>query len=351
MSDSVIIMGPTAVGKSDIAVSVAEKKKGEIVSADSMQIYRGLDIGTAKPSAELLARAPHHMIDVADPETGYSVAKYRRAVGDAVKGIISRGATPVIAGGTGLYIHSLIFDMDFGCAKGDMSVRAEYERLAEERGREYVYGLLAEKDPEAAKRIHPNNLSRVIRALERVSAGAPGESDDFLRDGSARANAVQSSDTRANNAKANDTRASSACGDGDAKGSGVYRPFGFDLRRGELIDPAVFLLTRDRSDLVKRIDRRVDEMVQSGLSSEAEWLMKLGLTPERIAGLGIGYREMIGYLKGEYGKDEAVELMKIHTRRYAKRQMTWFKRYGEAQVINLSQTSDAEAVEEIVNHV
>ncbi|MDR1293140.1 MAG: tRNA (adenosine(37)-N6)-dimethylallyltransferase MiaA [Clostridiales Family XIII bacterium] len=305
MSDSVIIMGPTAVGKSGIAVDVAEKLNGEIVSADSMQIYRGLDIGTAKPPAELLARIPHHMIDVADPEGGYSVAKYRREAGAAVRGVMSRGRTPVIAGGTGLYLHSLLFDMDFGSAKGDAPARAEWERAAEERGKEYVYALLEERSPDAAKRIHPNNLHRVIRALERVSA------------------------------------------DGGAEGSGVYRPFGFDLRRGGLIDPAIFLLTRDRPELVRRIDERVDGMVKGGLAQEAERLMKLDLPIGRIAGLGIGYREMIGYLRGEYGRDEAIELIKIHTRRYAKRQMTWFKRYGEAQVINLSHTSDSEAVAEI----
>jgi tRNA dimethylallyltransferase len=327
MSDSVIIMGPTAVGKSDIAADVAEKINGEIVSADSMQIYRGLDIGTAKPPAELRARAPHHMIDVAEPESGYSVAKYRRAAGDAVKDIRSRGATPVIVGGTGLYIHSLIFDMDFGGAKGDAPVRAEYERIAEERGRDYVYGLLAARDPGAAKRIHPNNLARVIRALERVSAGADDDAN-----GSAADDSASESDVR---------------GGDEVKGRGVYRPFGFDLRRGDLIEPALFLLTRDRPDLVRRIDERVEKMVRSGLENEAEWLMELGLPPERVSGLGIGYREMIGCLHGEYGLDEAVELMKIHTRRYAKRQMTWFKRYDGARVINLSQTSGGEAVAEI----
>jgi tRNA dimethylallyltransferase len=334
MSDSLVIMGPTAVGKSDIAADAAEKLKGEIVSADSMQIYRGLDIGTAKPPAELLARAPHHMIDVADPENGYSVATYRRVAGDAVKDIMSRGATPVVVGGTGLYIHSLLFDMDFGGSKSDASVRAEYERIAGEHGREHVYGLLAERDPDAAKRLHPNNLARVIRALERISAGAsdddPGVTGGVA--GSTADNAVSESGARVG---------------GDAKGPGVYRPFGFDLRRGDLIDPEIFLLTRDRPDLVRRIDERVDEMVRGGLMREAEWLMELGLPPERISGLGIGYGEMIGCLRGEYDREEAVELIKIHTRRYAKRQMTWFKRYGEAHVINLTHTSSREAIAKI----
>jgi tRNA dimethylallyltransferase len=334
MSDSVIIMGPTAVGKSDIAVDVAERINGEIVSADSMQIYRGLDIGTAKPSENMLARAPHHMIDVADPESGYSVAKYRRAAGAAIKEILSRGATPVIVGGTGLYIHSLIFDMDFGGAKSDAPARAEYERIAEEHGREYLYGMLAERDPDAAKRIHPNNLARVIRALERVSPGAPDECADAHEK-----NRCASCDDSAPE--------NGDCGGNGEKGRGVYRPFGFDLRRGDLINPALFLLTRDRSDLVRRIDERVEEMVQTGLMKEAEWLMKLGLPPERISGLGIGYKEMIGCLRGEYGRDEAVELMKIHTRRYAKRQMTWFKRYEKVCPLNLSYRSTDQVVADI----
>jgi tRNA dimethylallyltransferase len=288
-------MGPTAVGKTEVAVSVAESIGGEIVSADSMQIYRGLDIGAAKPSAETLARVPHHMIDVADPAIPYSVYEYRRAAGEAVRGILSRGRVPVIAGGTGLYIHSLIYDMDFGEVKGNERVRAEYERLAEERGKEFVHGLLAERDPAAAERIHPNNLKRVIRALERVSA-AP-----------------------------------------------VSRPFDFDLRKGKLIDPVLFLLTRDRANLVERIGARVDAMMEKGLAREVERLAGRGLTREHLSMLGIGYKETLGYLNGEYGLGEAAELIKIHTRRYAKRQMTWFKRYEDAQVIDLTTTGADEA--------
>jgi tRNA dimethylallyltransferase len=315
-------MGPTAVGKTEVAVSVAESIGGEIVSADSMQIYRGLDIGAAKPSAETLARVPHHMVDIADPAIPYSVYEYRKAAGEAVRGILSRGGVPVIAGGTGLYIHSLIYDMDFGEVKGNESVRAEYERLAAERGKEFVHDLLAERDPAAAERIHPNNLKRVIRALERIPA-SPNDT--------------------------NDTGGQFFCAESATQKNRppVSRPFGFDLRKGKLIDPVMILLTRDRVDLVERIGARVDAMMEKGLAREVERLAGRGLTREHISMLGIGYKETLGYLNGEYGLGEAAELIKIHTRRYAKRQMTWFKRYKDAQVIDLTATGADEAAARI----
>jgi tRNA dimethylallyltransferase len=301
MSEAIVIMGPTAVGKSDVAVLVAERLGGEIVSADSMQIYRGLDIGTAKPSAELRARVPHHMIDVADPLEDYSVAKYRKAAGEVIAGIFERKRVPVITGGTGLYLHSLLYDMDFGGTKGDAAARAEYEQLAAERGAAYVHGLLADRDPEAAAKIHPNNLKRVIRALERTCV------------------------------------------------RGMYDSFGFNLRRSDLMDPALFLLTRERAELVGRIDARVDAMLRTGLVAETEGLVRRGLTKEHIALLGIGYKELLDYLNGEYRIDEATELIKIHTRRYAKRQMTWMKRYEDARVIDLATMGESEAAAEILS--
>ncbi|MDR2162350.1 MAG: tRNA (adenosine(37)-N6)-dimethylallyltransferase MiaA [Clostridiales Family XIII bacterium] len=300
MSDSIVIMGPTAVGKTEIAVSVAESVGGEIISADSIQVYRGLDIGAARPSSDQLARIPHHMIGVIEPECPYSAYEYRSDAGRAIGDILSRGKVPVIAGGTGLYIHSLVYDMDFGGSKGDESVRAEYERIAAERGRAYVYGLLIEKDPEAAEKIHPNNLKRVIRALERA---------------------------------------------------GKYKNFSMDMRRGKLLNPALFLLTRKRADLVRRIDIRVDGMMKAGLVGEVERLVKRGLSMDHISMFGIGYKETLGYLRGDYSMDEMVELIKIHTRRYAKRQMTWFRRYEEANAIDLLPTDATSAVAaEVASH-
>jgi tRNA dimethylallyltransferase len=338
---AVIIMGPTAVGKSAVALDTAEKLGGEIVSADSMQIYRGLDIGTAKPTREARARVPHHMIDVADPKKAYSVAKYRKAAGKAIEDILSRGRLPVIVGGTGLYIHSLLYDMDFGRTKGNESARREYERLAGERGAEYIYGLLTERDPEAAAQIHPNNTKRVIRALERISVevireqldASPDEKMEMIYDG----NGITEITERYEQEDQKD----------DA-GQGGYRPFGFDLRKGTLIDPVLILLTRERAELVDRIDMRVDDMILDGLVKEVEGLVAQGLTLKQISMLGIGYKEMLGYLYRDYGFDEMAELIKIHTRRYAKRQMTWFKRYEDAITIDLSATGEAEATDRIV---
>jgi len=338
---AIIIMGPTAVGKSAVAIGVAEKCGGEIVSADSMQVYRGLDIGTAKPPREDIARISHHMIDVADPKKPYSVAKYRKAAGNAIEGIFSRDRLPVIVGGTGLYIHSLLYDMDFGRTEGNESARREYERLAEARGAEYVYGLLAERDPETAARIHPNNTKRVIRALERISVNvireqldaAPDEKMEMIYDGNGITEITQRYEQEDQE---------------EDVGQGGYRPFGFDLRKGALIDPILILLTRARAELVDRIDARVDEMIQDGLVKEVESLVEQGLTLKQISMLGIGYKEMLGYLYRDYGFDEMVELIKIHTRRYAKRQMTWFKRYEDAITIDLSATGEAEATARIV---
>jgi tRNA dimethylallyltransferase len=333
-------MGPTAAGKSGIAIGAAKKLGGEIVSADSMQIYRGLDIGTAKPPREEIARIPHHMIDVADPKKAYSVAKYRKTAGKAIEGILSRGKLPVIVGGTGLYIHSLIYDMDFGRTKGNESARREYERLAEERGAEYVYGLLTERDPEAAAQIHPNNTKRVIRALERISVeviheqldAAPDEKIEMIYDGNGITEITERYERE-------DQR--------EDAWQGGYRPFGFDLRKGALIDPVLILLTRERAELVARIDERVNNMIQDGLVKEVEGLVAQGLTLKQISMLGIGYKEMLGYLYRDYGFDEMVELIKIHTRRYAKRQMTWFKRYDSATTIDLSAVGEAAAIEQI----
>jgi tRNA dimethylallyltransferase len=271
------------------------------------------------------------MVGVADPACGYSVAKYRKAAGRAIADILKRGKIPVIAGGAGLYIHSLVYDMDFGGTKGDEGVRAEYERLAEERGKGYVYGLLAARDPEAAEKIHPNNLKRVIRALERVGVA--------VKRGGASTGEPAGADAGQGAAFADEPSGAE---------DGAYKPFGFDLRRGSLVDPAMFLLTRERGDLVRRIDERVEWMVRSGLVAEAERLARRGLTPKHISMLGIGYKETLGYLCRDYDFDEMTERMKIHTRRYAKRQMTWFRRYEGARVIDLAAMDEEEAVAEIV---
>jgi tRNA dimethylallyltransferase len=314
--NTIVIIGPTAVGKSSVAIEVASALGGEIISADSMQVYRGLDIGTAKPDAAERARVPHHMIDVADPKEGYSVAEYQKRASLIVGDIISRGKTPVICGGTGLYIHSLLFDMELETERGGGDMRAAYEKLAAERGAEYMHALLAERSPKAAGLIHPNNVKRVIRALERVNGDSAARS--------------------VKGAKA------------EAATSGGYRRFSFNLPKNNQIDAALFLLTRDREDLRRRIDERVDAMLRAGLLDEVRGLARAGLGAGQISMLGIGYKEALGCLNGEYGEAEMAELIKIHTRRYAKRQMTWMGRYEDARVIDLTSTGIGEAADMIL---
>jgi tRNA dimethylallyltransferase len=289
---AIIVAGPTAVGKSEYAVEIAERYGGEIVSADSMQIYRGLDIGTAKPSESLLSRVPHHLIGAVEPAESFSVAAYRERAVAAIESIFARRRLPVIAGGTGLYIHSLLRDMAFSGAGRDDALRERYENEAERFGNASVYGILKEKDPEAAKRIHPNDRKRVVRALERLERGAEG---DGLR----------------------------AFAQSDAS-SGLFVP-------------VFLLLTRDRKELYARIEARVDALMAAGLVDEVRRLRDRGLSRAHMSMLGIGYKELLDCFDGVCDTDRAVYLIKLHTRRYAKRQLTWFGRYDEAHVFNLSE--------------
>jgi tRNA dimethylallyltransferase len=282
---AIIIAGPTAVGKSEAALAVCERYGGELVSADSMQIYRGLNIGTAKPSAEDRARAPHHMIDIADAGDFFTVAEYRTRAGAAIDGIFARGAMPVIAGGTGLYINSLIYNMDFSGAAGDPEFRERYNALANDFGNSYIYDILCSKDSVGAATIHANNRKKVIRALERVENG--GEN------------------------------------------SGL-RDFENSFSKSSFIDPLIIVLTRNRADLYELIEARADKMLAEGLEDEVRKLAASGLTTKAISMLGIGYKEMLAYINNECDYDEAVRLIKRNSRRYAKRQMTWFKRWDDA---------------------
>jgi tRNA dimethylallyltransferase len=296
---AIIVAGPTAVGKSDYAVEIAERYGGEIVSADSIQIYKGLNIGAAKPSQDMLARVPHHLIDVAEPSCGFSVAEYREHAAHTIRSIFERNKTPVIAGGTGLYIHSLLYEMDFSGAGRDDVLRAKYESEAEHFGNESIYAILKEKDPQAAERIHPNNRRRVIRALERIERGtAPDGLKAFTQ---------------------------------------AQTPTDF-------FTPVFLLLTRDREELYYRIEMRVDAFIDAGLVDEVRGLRESGLSREHISMLGIGYKELLDCLEGAYDLDQAIYLIKLHTRRYAKRQLTWFSRYEGVHVFNLSAYADKESV-------
>lgn len=284
-----VIVGPTAVGKTKYAIELAKELNGEIVSADSMQLYQYMDIGSAKPDARELSTIRHHLIDMIDPRQGTSVAEYQKLAKHAIADICNRGKLPVISGGTGLYVNSLLFDMDFSKVKREPSYHLALEQQAAMQGKEAVFERLKTLDPDAANRIHPNNLKKVLRALELLELG-------------------------------ND------------------KPKEFDGVRSKPGDFTVVLigLYRSRQELYNRIDSRVDQMIESGLVQEVFSLKQLGLTEQDVSMQGIGYKEIFGYLKGIYALPEAIRLIKQRSRNYAKRQLTWFRRYEEIQWFDIS---------------
>lgn len=288
----IIIAGPTAVGKTEYAIEIAKAVNGEIVSADSMQLYKYMDIGSAKPSREELSQIKHYLVDQIDPREKFSVVQYQKLAKAAIREIFNKGKIPVVSGGTGLYINSLMYEMDFAAPPSDEAFRKELETLAEQKGREYLHSRLAELDSDAAARIHPNNVKKVIRAIEAAENG---------------------SKIRA-----------------------------FDKASVPAADYEVLLagLTRDRKELYERINRRVELLIEKGLVNEVSSLMQMGLGYDDISMKGIGYKEIIGSLEGRYTLDEAIELIKKNTRHYAKRQLTWLRRYDNIKWFNLSSYED-----------
>ena len=298
----VIIAGPTAVGKTEYTIRLAQQFNGEIVSCDSMQLYKYMDIGSAKPTPEERARVPHHLVDVIDPREKFTVARYFQMARDAILDIDSRGKVPFVTGGTGLYINSLIYDMDFSAPpQRDEKIRDRYTAMAEEMGREYVYSKLMEMNPQVANRIHPNNLQKVIRALEAEELG-------------------------------------SSLGD-----------FSKDPEPSSLFDPVLMCITRQRQQLYNRINRRGDILFDRGLVQEVKGLMDMGLDESHISMKGIGYKEVIAYLKGQVSLEDAKEQVKKSSRHYAKRQLTWFRRYDKMKWFNISDYSDDESFLEDVS--
>jgi tRNA dimethylallyltransferase len=282
--DILVIVGPTAVGKTKFAIEQAIKNNGEIVSADAMQIYKGFDIGSAKPDAAERAQAVHHLIDFVDPGQDFSVADYQGFACRAIRDIAGRGKLPIVVGGTGLYVNSIIYDMDFCVSPKQDEFRNRLHALAEERGADFVHDMLKAKDPEAAGRIHPNNVKKVIRALEIL------EQQDF--------------------------------------GEGQLRAFSESFKPRTEFRPVIIGLNRERGELYRRIEERVEKLMEAGLAAEVEGLINAGLTISHISMKGIGYKELWGYFQREYDLDYAVYLIKRNSRRYAKRQLTWFKRYA-----------------------
>ena len=289
-----IVAGPTASGKSDSAVELALRMNGEVISADSMQVYRGMDIGSAKITREEMRGVPHHLIDCASPEENWNVVRFQKEARQAVEDIISRGRLPILCGGTGFYIQALLYDIDFTQMEENTPLRERLSAMAAEKGPEAVHALLAKKDPASAAAIHPNNIKRVIRALEFMEESG----------GSIASHNIQQ-------------RAKESC----------YRS-------------VFFVLTMDRAKLYERIDRRVDLMMERGLVDEVRGLREMGIRRDSTSMQGIGYKQIYGYLEGEYDLEEAVRLVKRDTRHFAKRQLTWFKREKDVIWTDLDRFED-----------
>ena len=299
-----IIVGATASGKSALAMRIAEEMGGEIVSCDSMQIYRRMDIGTAKPTAEEQRRVRHHMIDIVEPWDNFSCADYATLSEAAVRDIVARGRVPIVCGGTGLYLDALLRGGMSEEADTDEGYRAELDALAEDRGNDYIHALLRDIDPESADAIHPNNRKRVIRALEicRVSGRKKSEID------------------REN-----------------SRLDGIFEPL------------AVGLFYTDRGVLYERIERRVDQMIDMGLIDEVRALEAEGIFERSKTAAGaIGYKEFLGFLRGKCDLAEATDTLKTATRRYAKRQCTWFGAKPYIERIDIEGEPDEKTFEKIV---
>lgn len=275
-----VLTGPTAVGKTALSLKLAAAVNGAVVSADSMQVYRGMDIGSAKILPEERQGIPHYLIDVLEPEEDFNVALFKDMALRAMQEIWKNGQVPIITGGTGFYIQAVLRDIDFSESEGKSDIRSAYEKLAEERGPEALHSILAEKDPEAAREIHPNNLKRVIRALEFY----------------------------------------------DQTGTPISRHNEEQRAKASPYCYLYFVLNDDRKRLYERIDRRVDQMIDAGLVDEVRRLKSRGLTENNVSMKGLGYKELFPYLDGKCTLAEAAEIIKRDTRHFAKRQITWFKR-------------------------
>lgn len=286
MKDKVIIItGPTASGKSSLALKVAEEIGGEIISADSQQVYREMNIGTNKVSQEELSRVKHYCLDLVDPDQEFSVQDFSIKARKKITEINKKGKIPIVTGGTGFYIDSILFDMNYGSTAKNDTIRKELEELSETKDDEYLYNKLEEIDPETAKKYHPNEKNRIIRALEiyKISGEKPSE----VRKGSKKLN--------------------------------------------DNINPMIFFINyEDRQVLYEKINKRVNMMVDEGLIEEFNYLInKYKLTRENQAMKAIGYKEVFDYVEGCASLDETIELIQRNTRRYAKRQITWMKKYLE----------------------
>lgn len=285
----IILTGPTAVGKTALSIELAKAIGGEIISADSMQVYRHMDIGSAKITNEEMDGIAHYLIDVLEPDEEFNVVTFQRMAKDAMEKIYSRGRIPIVTGGTGFYIQALLYDIDFTNHDGDTAIREELEEAAQTLGAEYLHQMLREIDPESAKIIHANNRKRVIRAIE------------FFRQTGERIS-VHNQQEREKESPYN---------------------------------VLYYVINTDRELLYRKIDHRIELMLEQGLVEEVTRLSQMGCTKDMVSMQGLGYKEILSYLNGECTLEEAVYILKRDTRHFAKRQITWFKREQKVEWLSL----------------
>lgn len=300
-----VIGGPTAVGKTDLSIKLAKKLNGEIISADSMQIYKYMDIGSAKVTEDEMDGIKHYLIDTINPDVPFSVADFKEYGEKALNDIISKGKLPIISGGTGLYINSLTCNMTFTEAEKDEHYRNHLENLAIEKGNKYIHEMLKECDPISYGEIHQNNRKRVIRALEVFKL--------------------------------------------------TNKPFssynaGADFYNSNY-DVYYYVLTMNREKLYERINKRVDIMMEKGLLDECIRLKEMGYTPDIQSMQGIGYKELLYHLEGKISLDEAIDMIKQGSRNYAKRQLTWFRRDTRCVFIDKDTMCDDEILNKVINDI
>lgn len=302
MKDLFILAGPTAVGKTEISIKLAQKLNGEIISADSMQIYKCMDVGSAKISFEEMRGVPHHLIDIIEPSEEFSVAEFKERAESAIEDISNKNKLPMLVGGTGFYINSLIYNYSFARTNKDEEYRDYLTKLSDEKGNEYVHNLLKDIDEESYNKLYPNDLKRVIRALEVYKVSGKPMSE-------------------------------------------------FKAEQNVLDIPYnvhYFVLNMDRQKLYNRINQRVDIMFENNLIDEVIKLKEMGYNSNMQSMKGIGYKEVLYYLNGEISLNEAIEMIKQGSRNYAKRQLTWFRKDPRVTWINKDDfSSDDEIVEYI----
>lgn len=302
-SPLIILTGPTAAGKTRLSIELAKAVNGEIISADSMQVYRHMDIGSAKIRPEEMQDVKHYLVDILDPTEDFNIVLFQKYAKDAIAKIYEKGRIPVIVGGTGFYIQSVLYDIDFRESGENPALRAELEQLAREKGAAHIHNMLKECDPEAAQEIHANNVKRVIRAIE------------FYRQ----------------------------------TGSRISGHNAAEREKKPAYDSRYFVLTDRREKLYEKIDRRVDRMIADGLVDEVKRLAEMGCKRESTAMQGLGYKEILSYLAGEISLEEAVYIIKRDTRHFAKRQLTWFRR--ERDVIWIEKEKFAYDDEKMLNYI